>query len=346
MLSSAKDYVNSVAAQYGYSPRRVAITNGSWLILFLDPTQTFVNGNINSDTIVAFINPNEIYNKAAEIWEYLEYTNVAGTIESRSCDLGELPFHVDPGIIKKITLGLKLIYFESPTQYKPRPQINILPIVLIGSQDDLWIYVYRNKHQGFDLPHKYEELGNHLREVNHYITNLVAEVAQQIQIRVDLSPITAHFEQDENLFNEFRAVNNLTVYPDRGNQMFIIVTGTNPHFIRETPSVIDCRYHAWKNSREEGVAATDAPVVMASTIMPKSFFLDGQNHHCTHATVLTAKTSQLNHENRQRCGLRSNPDGSAFCEIIHIEEHLCCRTCVFEDVCTKAELFHLPCNRQ
>jgi hypothetical protein len=346
ILSSIQDYVNSVTAHFGYSPHRVGITNGSWLILFLDPIQTFVNGNVHSGAIVVFADPNEIYSKAAEVWEYLEYTNVAGKIESRSCDLGELPFRIEPRKIKRITLGLKLIYFESPTQYKPRPQINILPIVLIGSQDDLWIYIQRNNHSGFDLPHRYEELGNHLREVNHYIDNLVAEVAQNIQIRVDLSPITAHYEQDESIFKEFRGVNDITAYSNKGIQQFIIVTGTESHFLRETPSVVDCIYHAWANSQEEGVAAVDVPVVMASISMPKSFFLDGQDHHCTHATVLSAKTSQLNHENRQRCGLRSNPDGAAFCEIIQIEEYLCCRTCVFENVCTKAELFHLPCNRQ
>jgi hypothetical protein len=34
-----------------------------------------------------------------------------------------------------------------------------------------------------------------------------------------------------------------------------------------------------------------------------------------------------------------------FCEIWKFEEHLCCRTCAFEEVCTKAEVFSgLPCK--
>jgi hypothetical protein len=28
-----------------------------------------------------------------------------------------------------------------------------------------------------------------------------------------------------------------------------------------------------------------------------------------------------------------------------LEERLCCRTCVFEKVCTSASVFHLPCRR-
>jgi hypothetical protein len=74
--------------------------------LFLDPSQTFVKGNIDSGAIIVFPDPNEICSKAAELWEYLEYTNVAGEIEGRSCNIGELPFYIEPRKIKKITLGL------------------------------------------------------------------------------------------------------------------------------------------------------------------------------------------------------------------------------------------------
>lgn len=346
ILSTIKDYINSVAAHFGYSPHRAVITNGSWLILFLDPAQTFTNRNFDSGAIVVYTDHNEIYSKAAEAWEYLEYTNVAGKTETRSCSVGELPFRIESGKINKITLGLKLIYFESPTQYKARPQINVLPIVLIALQNDVWIYVERNYHPGFDLPHKYEQLGDHLREVNDFIDSLLAEVVQNLHLQIDLSPITAHYEQEEMFFNEFKGVSDITVYPNGGVQRFILVTGTAPHFIRDMSSVVDCRYHAWKNSQDEGVAAIDGPIVMASVFRPKSFFVDGQAHHCSHATVLSAKASQLNQENRQRCGLRSSPNGAAFCEIIQFEEFLCCRACVFENVCAKAELFRLPCNRQ
>jgi hypothetical protein len=34
-----------------------------------------------------------------------------------------------------------------------------------------------------------------------------------------------------------------------------------------------------------------------------------------------------------------------FCEIFSFEEYLCCRVCAFEEVCTKAPAFRLPCER-
>lgn len=345
ILSTLGDYVHSTDERYSYVPHRAVITNGDWLILFLNPARTFVYGNPDPGDIAVYINRNEIYERAAEIWSYLEYSEVAGNMEARSCSTGDLPFCVDVDKIKRITLGLKLIYSKAPTQYKPRPQINVLPIVLIVSQENVWIYVQRIHHQGFDLPHKYEQLGDHLREISTQSAELLAEVAQSLHRRIELSPIETHYEQDDLLFNQFKGV-NMAGYPDGGVQNFVLVTGTAAHFLRETPSVVDCRYHVWNNSRDDGVAALDGPVVMPSVHGPKSFFIDGRVHHCTHAVVYTAKTSLLNQENRQQCGCRSNPDNAAFCEIIDFEEFLCCRTCVFENICTKAKLFHLPCIRQ
>lgn len=259
--------------------------------------------------------------------------------------VGELPFCIDARKINKATLGLRLIYSEQPTHDKPRPEIIVLPIVLIASQDNVWVLVQRN-HKGFDLPHRYDQLRDHLREVSAYSADLLVEVMQNPNLQISLSPITEHYEQEEQVFNELKGVHDITIYPNGGTQNFIIVTGDTSHFLWERPSIDDCKYHIWKNAYDDGVAGLDGPIIMSNVFRPKSFFVDGQDHHCTHATVLSAKASQLNPENRQRCGLRSSPNGAAFCEIIQFEEHLCCRACVFENICTKAELFRLPCTRQ
>lgn len=343
ILSTLGDYIHSTAVHYSYAPLRAVITNGSWLILFLNPAQTFVNGNPDPGDIIVYIDHDEICKKAAEVWQYLEYSNIAGNTETRSYSVGDLPFCIDASKIKTITLGLRLVYGNTPTQRKAKPHINILPVVLIASQDNVWIYVKDNHHDGFDLPHKYQQLADHLHDVNVYSLELLTEVAQTLQLQINLSPITAHYKQEEGMFSKFRGVNDITAYPNDGTQRFILVTGATSHFLSETPSVVDCKYHVWNNARAEGAAALDGPVVMAS-LSPKSFFEDNLAHHCTHTAVYAAKTSQLNQENRQKCGCRSNPDGAAFCEIIQFEEFLCCRTCVFESICTNVALFHLPCH--
>jgi len=344
ILSTIRDYVCSTTAQFGHTPHRVVITNGNWLLLFLNPVQTFVSKNIDVGDIIVYSDADEICDKAHEVWEYLEYNNIAGKTDTRSYQIGELPFTIDASKVKKIALGLKLIYYEAPTHTSARPQICILPIVLISSHDNVWVYVQRSNYPGFELPHRNEQLGDHFREVSAYSASLLSEVVQSIQLNIDLSPVLVHYEQEEDLFNEFKGVNAISSKENHGGQHFILLTGVTAHFISENPSVADCRYHIWKNSQEEGVAI-DTPVFMPSVFQPKSSFVDGQPYHCSHISVQAAKMGQLSDENKHRCGLRSNPIGSAFCEIIQFEELLCCRVCVFESVCTKSDLFRLPCQR-
>jgi hypothetical protein len=127
---------------------------------------------------------------------------------------------------------------------------------------------------------------------------------------------------------------------------FVLITGKESHFLREMPSVAKCPFHDWQQIRNKSDRhPMDAPLLVPSTDQ-RAFFIKPGSHHCAHHQVYTAKSSQITEANRQHCGSRSGENYAAFCEIFPFERHLCCRTCVFENVCTKASVFHLPCQRQ
>jgi hypothetical protein len=121
-----------------------------------------------------------------------------------------------------------------------------------------------------------------------------------------------------------------------------VVTGDKTHYLSPEPSVSQCPHHSWGKSHAMGVACNPSPILNRS-ITPRSFFFSDEVHYCAHRDVTAAKSSQLATANRIRCGARSGENSQAFCEIWRFETHLCCRTCAFEEVCTKAEVFHLPC---
>ena len=123
---------------------------------------------------------------------------------------------------------------------------------------------------------------------------------------------------------------------------FLIVTGNQTHYLRLEPSVPQCPYHDWRQSHADGSAVSPSPFMRRST-MPRSFFISQEEYHCAHRDMALAKDSRITKQN-QRCGLRSGREGDAFCEIWRFEAHLCCRTCAFESVCTKAQVFQLPCQ--
>ena len=75
------------------------------------------------------------------------------------------------------------------------------------------------------------------------------------------------------------------------------------------------------------------------------YIVSGEIYHCAHRDVCSAKASQITVGNRGQCGPRSGQEGQAFCEIWRFEQYLCCRACVFGEVCIKAPAFRLPCDK-
>ena len=340
IINTLKDYVISVENRFGISPRRVVITNSDWLIIFLDPKGFFVLENHDADNIQIYFSRDQIIENAEEIWNYLEYDNVVGNFETRTLNLGELQFRVDTKQIKKIMFGILLIYYQYPTQQRIVPQINILPIILISSHSNIWIQVHGAEHEGFLIPHDYNAINDHIREVQSYGDLLFSEVKRILNYDGSLSDINSHYEQDDSNFMKLRSVTEILKKNSNNTRYFILVTGNNSHFIHEFQNEENCIFHSWKQCMENGVAANDNPIMLSSISRPKSFFREGENHHCSHAYVFSAKSSQITEDNKQRCGLRSGP---VFCEIINIEEHLCCKSCIYFQICSKTEIFRLPC---
>ncbi len=60
-LSTLSDYVHSVTKRPDLAPRRVFITNGDWLILFLDPADAFLpGGNREPGKILVYVDRDDV----------------------------------------------------------------------------------------------------------------------------------------------------------------------------------------------------------------------------------------------------------------------------------------------
>jgi hypothetical protein len=167
--------------------------------------------------------------------------------------------------------------------------------------------------------------------------SLLAEICDILHANVSPTPLEKHFA-DPVAFETQSAIIKLP------EDQYWIVTGDQTHFLMTEPTVPDCPHHDYANSYRAGVAAVPGPVLQRS-VDPRSFFYSREKHHCAHQNVALAKSQPITPENRERCGPRSGRDYDAFCEIWSFERGLCCRTCVFENVCTRAQVFLLPCQR-
>ncbi|HEY5619450.1 MAG TPA: UPF0175 family protein [Vicinamibacterales bacterium] len=125
---------------------------------------------------------------------------------------------------------------------------------------------------------------------------------------------------------------------------FVVVTGTETHYVLETPAVPDCPFHDSVRATHAGVAA--GPLLLMRSTTPRAFFFSGESHHCGHRAVADAKAGVNTDANVAARGPRSGSRGQAFCELFRFETRLCCRTCAFKRVCTKTQALALmPCTR-
>lgn len=334
-LRDLRDYVRSIHAPRQKIPTRVAITNGKWLILFLDPSDAFLEiGRLNPNRILVFENEDDIEGRFSELFRELEYHQILG--KTPPLRLGELNFHISQEVVDYVMHGLRLHYIEQRGIYQMSPILKVAPELFIHSRYGGWLRV-ENPPKEYEIPHEGNLLPQHLNQVEQSGKNLLAEVNRHLGLSLQPQPLRKHYEDAEG-FAFFPGV------AECGPNDYLIITGDRTHYLLPNPSVSNCPYHDWTACYHEGIASNPGPIMLRS-ITPRSFFHSGEQHHCAHSRVSNSKSSQITPINRSRCGPRSGEDGQAFCEIWSFEQHLCCRTCAFEEVCTKATVFQLPCQR-
>ena len=338
-LQTLRDYVQSVKDQSQDAPKREVLTIGEWLILFKDPEDAFISQNPNVDNIYVYKDRNCIEEYAAEIFGLLEYQKVLG--QTPALEVGEVAFHIKPTLIDAVMYGLRLLYIEEPGFFDASPVIKVMPVIFIRSKLGVWFRVEKRTNE-INIPHKSEQLAEHLKDIRQKAVELLNDINTKLNVNLIPESLLNHYSSEER-FNELPGVIKLPGISERYEE-FLIVTGDNTHYLKEESTITNCPYHSWDNCSKESCNIT-TPVFRPKINNPRTLFVSGTLQHCSHQHISKAKSSQITPYNRDRCGNRSGADYEAFCEIWRFEEHLCCRTCVFEEVCTKAEVFtQLPCK--
>jgi hypothetical protein len=238
--------------------------------------------------------------------------------------------------VESIAHGLRLRYAEQLGVYaKVSPVVKVAPILFLKSRFGAWVRL-GSRPNDYELPHERERLAAHLAAVATAAETLLRDVSESLGRHYRPRRLTEHYEDQEGF----------SVMPgvfESGRDQFTLLLGDKTHYLLPTPTVAGCPHHDWAQSQELGKAGNGP--IMVRSVLPRSFFISKEVHHCAHREVEAAKGSPITAGNREGCGSRSGPDGHAFCEVWHFEAHLCCRTCAFEEVCTKAKVFRLPCQR-
>jgi hypothetical protein len=330
-LVDVRDYVNSIRQRTGETPKRVIIMNGDWAVVFLDPAQAFL-GKPDPRQIEVYANSTEIEARYAAFFDQLNYARLVRS--SPPVQLPALALRIPPQSAARLMRGLHLLYSERPKLYfESAPELVVAPLFFVRLTSGAWIRV-EIKGQEFPLPHRHSDLGEHLTEVAAASDAALATIRQTLG-DLPIVSIAEHYA-DPQSFAALHGVEEI-----RPN-IFIVVTGTESHYVRAEPTIQGCPFHDWQHAQLAGLAVEPMPTGTRS-VGPRAFFLSTEDQYCSHEHVRAPKCTPITTENRDRVGPRSGAEGDPFCEIWKFETRLCCRTCVFEPACTSTVAFALPC---
>ncbi|MBB2157693.1 hypothetical protein HLH33_15470 [Gluconacetobacter diazotrophicus] len=319
-LRQVEGYVRTLKEQYGHDLPRAMIVSGEWLVVFKQPTKTFLVTQVRDD--IAVYRRREFTARAGELFNLLH----------RSLLTQDAPIPLRPAQLRQFLVladvagafrGVHVHYDHKggSSLFTPRPRISIYPAVFVVRHDDV-IYTVMDNNTPVTLDYEHdnvdgESLAPHLHAIDTCSNALLAACVRELGGGLPSQPLGRFpgFPSD-TMTRTF--VGDLT----EANHWFV-ATGNSSHFLLAEPRVTDCRFHTWAHC---GANAIGQSAISVRTVVPRAFFIDSQRHHCAHQVVQDRRTTK--------------------CLIAPIDSRICCQVCAFLDHCwTPAEKGDLPCGQ-
>ena len=167
------------------------------------------------------------------------------------------------------------------------PQINLYPCVILERRDGQLLAIVDHLRGRFTVPHNYDVLSAHIDEVGRNVAALLQAVHAEAGVQLPPSPLTAFpgFPFTAGLLaptGSPRRIRLLRSSPTPDE--FLLVTGTQTHYLLPRPTVDPCAGHTWSECHALHENQRDAAIVSRS-YDPASFFTTVEPHHCAHRTV-------------------------------------------------------------
>jgi hypothetical protein len=327
-ISAVLRYVVTIRDQSGHIVSRVAISSGQWLVIFSDPESVFLKpGEVPLGAIRVYIG-DQLIEASDDIFDLLARISLNDDIPNYISP-SRLSAFTSAADIARVFRALWITRQAQGAHFQIRPQLIVNAALAITRRDGAILTVLDDQLPPSAVPHDYEQLPEHIAEVEQFADRLLQRTSDEMGNPLSLSPASqfpgfrnSQYGADAPPRAPEEFVTLLRQWQPRPDE-FLLVLGLDPHFLRVRPEVDPCAYHEWAACHAQHQGQGPAPI-MSRSVNPAAFFFSGESHHCAHRIV---------HDHRE-----------ARCQIRPFEEFLCCRACALQPFCWKdADLAQLPC---
>ena len=336
-LSDLRTYVASLDPLGRSTLRRVVSTAGRWVVVFEEPIDVFTgDGAPNVGLIHCFVSLEDVLDRHAALFRLLHRPRLVDTLPL-TLTVAEALEVLKSDQISCIFRGVVVVTRESGGSRRTYPTRSVWPaLIAISASRPFTIGDYEG--QALEDPRDQAKLAELIAAMSAsgaaFETRLLrmlgrADLAprpvtefpgfppglgRRESARSSVAPITVAADEQADTGNP-----KFAVHAGGGHPEYFVATGENWFFKTAAPVGPACDFHEWPRARAQGVAASH-PVTGRSDA---SYTESGEIIHCAHE------------EFRAFRGAR--------CKIDVLESHLCCRACIYFQLCWSVDAGRLPC---
>ncbi len=323
-LTQIAGYVRELKDRYGHDVPRVVLTSGQWLVIFVSPTKTFLEDAPVDEEQIVILQKNEYVAEARQIIDLLARRKLAGDglLFLRPTQLAG---YISDRALVAVFHGIHLRYEATgSSRFAPKPRILVYPLIILLRVDGAILLVI--EENDFPLDERQDSIASHLSNVDDAASQLLRRCSDALVLDLRASPVDQFpgFARRQRQGDATSPIPILVHDPLEVDE-WLMVTGQATHYLRHSPDV-DCRFHEWSSCRDEGRACGTHAISLRTAQSPRSFFTDGQTHHCAHQDMIDVRDQR--------------------CHIAAIDSRTCCAACHYSVVCWPASgAPALPCGR-
>lgn len=315
-------------------PARALLSNGHWLIVFIDPRNTLA-GDVAPDgaekSIAVFESPGLVMRHAEELERLLSYSSLARQTEPISS--ARVRAFIDPASVRTVAKALRVLRTEDELWSSSVPRIEVCPLLILAGEGGARIVVHGNTNDR-EVPFARDSgILEHLAEVEADARSLWTDTERCLQAPLPSPTPIARLVADPMSPWWGPVIPVPDQSETRAPRRFFVLTGDRSHFLDPEPAYHGCSGHEFDTLTLAGKARGTAPIV-APSVSPRAFFPNRSVHHCCNKAIHDGRLG----EGGSSATPGDSPDDirprSPLCFVREIDEFLCCRSCVFKSVCT------------
>jgi hypothetical protein len=324
-IDTLRDYALRVVDRQGHPPACAAITNGEWMILFRDVSETLLATAPDIERINVFSTRAEFDLGIDTIYGALNYIALSGNIPPQHP--AALPEFVPVG---QEPLCVHALDVSHVLHGERQPAISVRVVAWVRTHKGAWV-LFSKDYSGDDfvmLDSDSSDPAGRRTLVENRAADLMRELRDQRPIRL----MTAtDFECSVSISNLSGIIEIQPRSPligkiaNRVNQ-YRLTTGTHPTYLLPDRTYSSCDFHSHDACASAGQAAIGR-ALYAPSKEPPAYFANRSIDHCAHLGVHTRRRDK--------------------CLLLPFEQFQCCRRCAFQTRCwPENEALQLPCVRQ